>query len=130
MAMNIVTALNAIKTALDGVAGLRTFKFIPDSISPPAAVVDLDEIIYDNTKGRGTDRATFTVTVAVGKVVDRAAHDQVAGYMSGTGAATTAIKAALDAIGPHVQVLRARKAIVMFASQEFLGATFDVDYVA
>lgn len=128
MSVNLATALTAIETALDGIDGLRVFKYIPDSISPPAAVVDIDTLEYDNTMARGTDRVTFNVTVAVGKAVDRAAHAAVTTYLEGSGA--TSVKAAVDAIGSHVQVMRARKSIVIVAAQEFLGATFEVDYVA
>lgn len=128
MSVNLANALTALETALGTISGLRVFKFIPDSISPPAAVVDIDGLEYDNSMGRGTDRVTFAVTVAVGKVVDRAAHAAVTTYMEGTGA--TSVKAAVDAIGANWRVMRVRKSIVILAAQEYLGATFEVDYVA
>lgn len=128
MSVGVQAALTAIGTALDGIDGLRVFAYIPDSIVPPAAVVDVEEIVYDHTMGRGTDRATFVVTVAVGKAHDRSSHVAVTTYLEGSGAKS--VKAALDAIGPAVRVTDARKSIVLFASQEFLGATFSVDYVA
>lgn len=126
MSVSLADAIDDVGDALGGIDGLRVFKYIPDSVSPPAAVVDIEEIVYDNTKARGTDRVTIVVTVLVGKATDRAAHTQVHAYMEGT----SAIKTALDAIGSHVRVTGVRKGTVTMALQEFLGATFDIDYVA
>lgn len=130
MAMNVNTAMDTIGAALAGVTGLRVFDFIPDNVSPPAAVVALPELLtYDHTHGRGTDRATFKVTVLVGKVSDRSARDKLAAYLDGTGAATVSVKAALDAIAGG-RVTQAEIAVYTFPSGVFLGADFDFDYVA
>ena len=127
--MNVNTALDTIGTALGNVSGLRVFDFIPDNVNPPAAVVGMPELLtYDNTMGRGTDRATFKVTVLVGKVSDRAARDKLAAYLDGTGAASVSVKTALDAIAGG-RCTQAEIAVYTFPSGVFLGADFDFDYV-
>lgn len=126
MSVDLVVARAAIGDALGTIAGLRVFPYVPDSVSPPAAIVEWDTIEYDNTMGRGTDRVTFNVTVVVGKAHDRAASIAVDTYAEGT----AAVKAALDAVGPHVRVERVRKTTIVIAAQEFASATFEVDYVA
>lgn len=130
MAMDVNTVRATIGTALEAITGLRVFHYIPDSAVPPAAMVGMPALDYDDTMQRGKDRAVFPVTVVVGKAHDRSAQDKLGTYMSGTGAATTSVKAAVDAIGPHVRVQRAEARPIILGAQEFLGATFDVDYIA
>ena len=127
MSMNVNQAMDTIGTALGSVTSLRVVDFIPDNVNPPAAVVSMPELLtYDSTKGRGTDRATFTITVLVGKVSARSARDQLATYMDGTAAASVSVKAALDAI-PGGRCTQAEIAVYTFPSGSFLGADFSFD---
>lgn len=132
MSLDINAAMDAIGTALGTIAGLRVFDFPADSVSPPAACVDLESIDYDAATIRNADRATFKIFLVVGSVVDRTARDALHGYLNGAGAGTTSIKAAVDAIGGgKVRVMRADKTPVTIAGQVFqAAAVFDVDYIA
>ena len=135
MALNVSTAMDGLGTRLATITGLRVFDFAPDSLSPPAAIVSLPENIeWDLTMARGSDRCTIPVYVLVGKASDRAARDKLAGYLAGTGA--TSVKTAIESdetLGgavDSVRVMRASSSVMTVAGQEFLAATFDVDVVA
>lgn len=130
MSLNLNTAMDAIGTALAGITGLNVYSYIPDAVTVPAAVVGFpDEVEYDSTMARGTDRCRFQVTILVQKTNDQTARNDLAGYMNGAGTTTTAVKAALDAIGPYVRVERARVGITGVGQVDYLSATFDVDWI-
>lgn len=130
MSIDLPAAWDAVGQAVEAVTGLNVFPFVPESLAPPAAVVTLDTITFDNTKQRGTDRALFKVWVAVGKAHDQSAQAAIAGYASGAGTTSTALKSAIDALGPEVRCTQATIGTLNEAGQEFLAAIFDVDYVA
>lgn len=131
--MNVSGIMDGLGVRLATITGLRVFDFIPDSASPPAAMVALPEIFYDLTMARNADRATFPVHVVVGKASDRNARDRLAAYVAGTGASS--VKAAIEAaptlggVADSLRVTEARVSIMTFGAQEFLAATFDVDVV-
>jgi hypothetical protein len=85
---------DALKTRLDAVAGLRTFDTLPDSFTPPAAIVmpASDTFITDATFDGGED-LQFVVLVLVQKVSDRGSQDALDTYLS-SGSAD--IRAAID----------------------------------
>ena len=132
MSLDINAAMDLIGAALGTISGLRVFDFPADSVSPPAALVDLEAVDYDAATARMADRATFKIFLVVGSEVDRSARDALHGYLNGAGAGTTSIKAAVDAIGgSKVRVTRAEKTPVTVAGQVFrAAAVFDVDYIA
>lgn len=130
MSINVDAAWDALGQAVGTITGLNVFDFVPDSLQPPAAVVTLDEITYDYSMKRGSDRAVFKVWIAVGKVHDQSSRDKLAGYMNSAGTTTTSVKAAVDAMGPQVRCGRGSIQVLGEAGQEFLAAVFDVDYVA
>lgn len=134
MALDLGAVMDAIGTRLVGVTGLRVYDYAPDVANPPAAVVALpDEVEYDLTGGRAADRALIPVTVLVGRVSDRAARDQLAAYVSGTGAQSikTAIEGGTDSnlggVAHTVRVGSARIEMVTVGGIEYLGASFDVE---
>jgi hypothetical protein len=130
VALNLNTAMDALGTALAGVTGLRVYDYEASTGAVPAAMVLLpEELVYDNTKGRGTDRAVFPILVMVGKISDRSARDRLAGYCDGTGAATVSVKAALDAAA-GVLVNSVTFESVTWGGVPYLAAEFSVQYTA
>lgn len=128
MASDIGAVMDAIGTALDGIAGLRVYDFPAASATPPFAVVDLPEQInFDASMKRGYDRCTLNVVVGVANVVDRAARDKIATYAKGSGA--TSVKTVLEAagIGESLRVTGVQFRTVQFAGSMFLGAVFSLD---
>jgi hypothetical protein len=93
MTPNAVRA--GIGTALDTIAGLRCFDYVPDSLAPPAAVVEPLEIDYDESMNSGTQFYRAFILVIVGRMSDRSSQDRLDAYLTDTGA--TSVKAALEA---------------------------------
>lgn len=129
MSMDVGAAWDALGQAVGTITGLNVFDFVPASLQPPAAVVTLQTVTYDNTKQRGTDRALFRIYVAVSSVHDESSRDALAAYLDGAGGASS-MKAAIDAVGPEVSCMKGEIQTLGEAGQEFLAAVFDVDYVA
>ena len=92
MTPNAVRA--GIGTALDTIAGLRCFDYVPDSLAPPAAVVEPLEIDYDESMTSGTQFYRAFILVIVGRMSDRSSQDRLDAYLTDTGA--TSVKAALE----------------------------------
>ena len=93
MTPNAVRA--GIATALDTIAGLRCFDYVPDSLAPPAAVVEPLEIDYDESMNSGTQFYRAFILVIVGRMSDRSSQDRLDAYLTESGASS--IKAALEA---------------------------------
>jgi acetaldehyde dehydrogenase (acetylating) len=130
MAATMAEVMDALGVALDTIDGLRVYDFPPNSAQPPFAFVDLpDAIEYDLSMGRGNDRATYPVVVAVAAVVDRAARDAIAVYAAGSGAQS--VKAVIDAaaVGSSRRVESVQFRPVTLASGTYAAAIFNVDVV-
>jgi hypothetical protein len=84
-----------IATALDTIAGLRCFDYVPDSLAPPAAVVEPLEIDYDEAMNRGCEFYRAFILVIVGRMSDRSSQDRLDAYLTESGASS--VKAALEA---------------------------------
>jgi len=130
MALDLNAVMDAIGTRLGNIAGLRVTDYASDRANPPHAIVGLpDEVEYDAVMGRGADRVVIPITLLVGKVSERAARDQLAAYVSGTGAAS--VKEAVDGdLGGAAQTARVTGAtisIVTIQSVDYLGASFEVE---
>lgn len=128
--MNVTDVMDELTTALATITGLRAYAWARDSITPPAALVMLpNSYRYDETYGRGSDRATFDVVVCVGKADDRSAFKAIGAYADGSGAGS--VKAAVDG-GTYTACDSVRVASVTFdvvriAGTDYLAATFEVD---
>ena len=133
MALDLNAVMDAIGARLVGVTGLRVTDYAADSVSPPAAIVSLPKsVTYDAVMGRGADLVVIPVTVLVGRVSDRAARDQLAQYVAGTGAQSikTAIEGSDPTMGGIIQTVRVTAAsvdVVTIAAVDYLGASFDVE---
>lgn len=135
MSLDLNATMDGIGQLLKMVSGLRVFDFVPDSFSPPAAVVSLPESIdFDFSFREGSHRLTVPVYVLVGKASDRSARDQLSVYMANSGASS--IKAAIESdptLGGTAQTARVSRATVQVmtvAGMDFLAASFDVDVIA
>ena len=91
--MSITSIRNGLATNLATISGLRTAAELPDNPSPPIAVVQLNNISYDQAFQGGMVFYNFTITVIVGRVSERTAQTRLNAYAS-TGAG--GVKAALQ----------------------------------
>lgn len=128
--MNLDDVMDAVSNQLDTITGLRCFAYPPDAVAPPAAIVSYpEEIVFDETYGRGMDRMSLPVVVVVGKVSDRATRDTIAAYTSGSG--SSSVKAVLEA-GTYsafhtIRVESVEFDVVSIAGTEYLAALFTLD---
>lgn len=84
--MNLADVMDEVGDVLQGITELNVYRYPPDGVVVPAAVVDLPEsYTYDSTLGRGMDRISLPVAVLVGNVLDWAARDAIAPYFDGAG---------------------------------------------
>jgi hypothetical protein len=129
--MNPTAVRAGLSTALDAIAGLRTFDNVPDSLSPPAAVVEPVEVTFDLAMQRGLDMYRAYVLVIVGRMSERSASDRLDAYLAGSGASS--IKAAIEAdktLGgacDSLQVTEANPRTVTVSGVEMLSYRFGVD---
>lgn len=89
-------SIQAIRTALANnlgtISGLRTSVDVPDQINVPMAVVQLDDITYDEAFGKGLTLYNFTVTLFVGRASERTAQRKLDAYAYTTGGVKTAVE--------------------------------------
>jgi hypothetical protein len=91
--VSITDIRDGIATNLATISGLRTSAELPDQPNPPIAVVQLNNVTYDQAFQGGLVLYNFTITVIVGKVAERLAQQRLNAYAS-TGAG--GVKAALQ----------------------------------
>jgi len=98
---------DGLKTRLQTISGLRAYDLIPDTVTPPAAVVGQLDFTFDIDNARGLDQAQVDVLVIVQRFSERSGQDLLDSYLSGSGA--TSIKAAIEGdrtLGGTVNTLR------------------------
>lgn len=130
--MNLADVMDEIADALGTIAGLRVTSYSAESISPPAAWVEWpDGVNFDAAMGRGGDRMTLPVRVAVGKVDARSSRTQLAAYCDGSG--PSSIKAAIESRSPlsygSARVTQAEFGVIVVAGVDYLAATFSIDII-
>ena len=76
-----------LTTALDTIAGLRCYDYVPDGLAPPAAVIEPIEVTYHEASvSTGTQYYRAYVLVIVGRMSERSASDRLDAYLANTGA--------------------------------------------
>lgn len=117
-------------TALDTITGLRTFDYVPDSLSPPAAVVEPLEVDYTQAM-RGLQMFRAFILVIVGRMADRSSQDRLDAYVAPSGGSS--VKAALEAdrtLGGACQTLdvtTARPREVVVSGVNMIAYRFEVE---
>jgi len=129
--VNLDAVMTEIADRLKTIADLRVSDGPVDAINPPHAVVSLPQITFDMTYGRGADRYTVPVVLAVGKVSSRAARTNLAPFVAGDG--PQSFKQILeDETTPYVAFYTLRVETIEFDviawnSIDYLTATFILD---
>ena len=85
---------DGLKTNLQTITGLRVYDLIPDTVTPPAAIVGQLDFTFDLNNARGLDQANCDVLVIVQRLSERVAQDKLDGFLAGTGAGS--IKTAIE----------------------------------
>ena len=93
--MNPTAVRLGLTTALNSIVGLRCFDYVPDSLAPPAAVVEPLEIDYDEAMNQGCEFYRAFILVIVGRMSDRSSQDRLDIYLTTTG--PSSVKASIEA---------------------------------
>lgn len=126
--MNISDVMDEVGTALETIEGLRVYPYPPDQVAPPAAIVSYpDQVQYDTTYGRGSDRITLPLVVVVGKVSDRASRDRLAMYVDGATGIKAAVEGAEYTALDTIRVTRAEFDVVTINGVDYIAGMFDTD---
>ena len=130
--MASITDLRAgLATRIASISGLRTTTETPDTITPPIAIVNLQNLAFDKTMARGLDEYTFIVTVIVGRVGERSAQRLLDSYVSSTGASSVKLAIELDkTLGGKCDTLRVTEmrnyGSIVIGEITYLAAEFNV----
>lgn len=93
--MNVVDIRRGLAAALDTLAGLRVFDYVPDNAPAPAAIVEPLEITYGAAMQNGLHNLRGFVTIMVGRMSERSSQDRIDAYVNPTG--TSSVVAAIEA---------------------------------
>lgn len=116
--------------ALGTITNLRVFDYVPDSLTPPAAVVEPLEVDFHDAMQNGLDQYRAFVLVIVGRMSDRSSQARLDGYLTSSGA--TSVKAALETdrtLGgacSSLVVLNARPREVVVSGVEMIAYRYEV----
>lgn len=94
MAGNSAKLQNAIAAALATVPGLRVADHLPEAVSPPMAVVQIQSVTYHRAMQGGTSEWKYIISVVAGRMGDRAAQLTLDSWMSWDG--PQSIRAAVE----------------------------------
>lgn len=124
--MNLDDVSAEMAQVLGEVEGLRVHDHRAKSVTPPAVLVPLPVITYDQTYGRGMDRHEYDLLLVVGAWAARLSTTLVGAYAAGAG--PSSIKAALEghawAACDSVTVSGVEFAPVEIAGTQYMGAVF------
>jgi hypothetical protein len=106
---------------------------MPDTLSPPCAVVDLQSVSYDRAFGNGLELLTFTITVIAQRFDPAANQALLDGLVSGSGAVRALIAGdlTLDGSCSTCQVTQMGEYGLISANEtDYLGANFTLEVYA
>ena len=106
---------------------------MPDTVSPPCAVIDLQSVSYDQAFGNGLELLTFTITVIAQRFDPAANQALLDGLVSGSGAVRALIAGdlTLDGSCSTCQVTQMGEYGLISANEtDYMGANFTLEVYA
>ena len=106
---------------------------MPDTVSPPCAVVDLQSVSYDQAFGNGLELLTFIITVITQRFDPAANQALLDGLVSGSGAVRALIAGdlTLDGSCSTCQVTQMGEYGLISANEtDYMGANFTLEVYA
>lgn len=130
--MNIFDVMREIADKMRTIPKFGVYDFSADSVTVPCAVVALPEAItFDQTYGRGTDRARLEIMVLESRLSDRSSSVRIVEYAQAEG--SRSIKARVDSEFAEysscddVHVVSCEFDIVRISGIDYLAAIFTVE---
>lgn len=130
--MNTGTARTEIAARLSTIDGLRGRKHPPGTVTPGDAIVQPQRVNFDQTYGRGSDRADMGVIVVAGRPYDEASHERLDTYAAGSG--DSSVKAVLESgtytAFDELVVTSVEWDVMKLSGVDYLAALFTLDIMA
>ena len=131
--MDVESILDGIATRLSTLAGLRVYPVVPDKIEPPAAVIGLTDIQFDDSMS-GTDVVNVEVLlIATAAQGVAKAQEQLFNYLDDTAGIRTAIygDVTLSGAASYARVISADgPRTVSMAGTDYVGLAVAVEVVS
>tara|TARA_R100000353_G_scaffold120900_1_gene86031 strand:- start:73 stop:480 length:408 start_codon:yes stop_codon:yes gene_type:complete len=133
---NFTNIRNEIGNNLANITSLSVFKFVPDSVEPPTAVVGvMDTITYDESMSRGADKYSVPVYLYVSRVDAQDSQETLDGFLVSSGA--NSVKAQIESdttLNGEAQSVRVVSAgnygVYEINNINYLGVEFIVEVIA
>lgn len=127
---------NEIGNNLSNITSLSVYKYVPDMIEPPTAVVGVVERIeYDSTMSRGADTYTIPVLLYIARVDAQLSQETLDSYLQSSGA--NSVKAQIESdtsLNSEAQSVRVTDAtdygVYNVNNIDYLGVQFSVEVIA
>ena len=106
---------------------------MPDTVSPPCAVIDLQAVSYDQSFGNGLELLTFIITVITQRFDPAANQALLDGLVSGSGAVRALIAGdlTLDGSCSTCQLTQMGEYGLISANEtDYMGANFTLEVYA
>lgn len=127
---------NEIGNNLSNITSLSVFKFVPDMIEPPTAVVGVVERIeYDTSFARGADTYTIPVILYISRVDTQLSQETLDSYLQSSGA--NSVKAQVESdvtLNGQASSVRVTDAtdygVYNVNNVDYLGVQFSLEVIA
>ena len=133
---NLTNIRTEIANNLGAISSLTVFRFVPDFVEPPTAVIGVFESIeYDTAMQRGADKYEIPVYLYVGRVDAQDSQDTLDGFCASTG--SDSVKAQIESdtsLNGQAQSVRVTSAgnygVYNINNIDYLGVEFIVEVIA
>lgn len=133
---SLTSIRNGIGANLESISSLMIYKYVPDSVEPPTAIIGVVESIeYDTTIARGADTYTIPIFLYVSRVDAQDSQETLDSYLASSG--SSSIKAQVESdqtLGGAAQSCRVVEAdnygVYTVNNIDYLGVEFGVEVIA
>jgi len=133
---NLTSIRNEIGENLANITSLSVYKYIPDMIEPPTAIVGvMQRINYDSTMQRGADKYEIPVFVYVSRVDAQDSQETLDGFLVSSGSSSVKAQVESDTTlngqAQSVRVVEARDyGVYNINNIDYLGVEFLIEVIA
>ena len=133
---SLTSIRNGIGANLESISSLMIYKYVPDSVEPPTAIIGVVESIeYDTTIARGADTYNIPIFLYVSRVDAQDSQETLDSYLASSG--SSSIKAQVESdqtLGGYAQSCRVVEAdnygVYTVNNIDYLGVEFGVEVIA
>jgi hypothetical protein len=120
---------------LASIPGLRVADHLPEQLSPPQAIIQLDQVDYHRAMSGGLSDWRFVVVMVAGRMGERSAQAQLDGWLSYDG--EQSVRAALESdptLGGAAQTVKVTRSLsvrpLVLGELTYISVELNVDVTA